>query len=633
MKKRKIENQHLTSVHKLNWFVENWKSLTVIIFSIAIVYGQTIKFDFINYDDDKMVYNNSTFLEDIENIPKSFTQSVFASQGDKGIFYRPLLLTSYILDYQVWKLQPVGYHLTNILLHSLVTIMVYLFVGHLVKNKFYSFLGAMVFALHPVQTQPIAWIAGRNDLLLGLFGLMTIMFYHYYSIRGGNKFIVLSVLCFIAALATKEQGIFIILLIPLYELLTRRVKLKDLFSKKTLIVIIIYAIAIVSYFFVRYLVFGSVFDGAKYFIVEPLLRRIVAAPVIIATYLQLVFVPYNLSLVHTVKVPGSMLDISFLLGLSIVIIVLFLIIVFWKKYPVLVFGLTWLFLFILPSSNIIPIPIPILEHRLYLPMIGFAICTSAFMHEFANMIRAQKIIYYFAVLTVVLYGILGFIRLPVWANTETIWNDAIKSNPDNDLPYYNLGTYYVSKSQYIKGIEYLENATRTNEKAQDVFQNLGFAYTQLNRFEDAAVAYERANRIDPKSSVTCLGLGNAYRSVNRYSESSRIYKEGIRWNHNSVPLHYEYGLLCGLMRNDSLAEIELKKTISLDTKYAPAYFSLGAMYSFQNKDREAIAFITEGMKYQTPAADIYYVLGKSYNNIGDTLKAKYYYNIYRSSRQ
>jgi tetratricopeptide (TPR) repeat protein len=327
-----------------------------------------------------------------------------------------------------------------------------------------------------------------------------------------------------------------------------------------------------------------------------------------------------------------MLGSSFLLGLSIVIIVLFLIIAFWKKYPVLVFGLTWLFLFILSSSNIIPIPIPILEHRLYLPMIGFAICISAFLHEFARMKRFKNIILSFTTLTIVLYGILGFIRLPVWANTETIWNDAIKSNPENNLPYYNLGTYYVSKSQYIKGIEYLEKATRTNGKGQDVFQNLGFAYTQLNRYEDAAHAYERAIRMDPTSATTRLGLGNAYRSMKRYSESSRIYQDGLLRNPNSVPLHYEYGLLCGLMRNDSLAEIELKTAISLDNKYAPAYFSLGAMYSYQNKDSEAISFINEGMKYQTPSADMFYVLEKSYYNIGDTLKAKYFHDIYRSSR-
>jgi tetratricopeptide (TPR) repeat protein len=632
MSKRDTKNLRLTLVPKLNWLTENWKFVTVIIFSISIVYGQTTEFDFINYDDDKMIYNNSTFLEKIENIPKSFTQHVFAPQGDKGIFYRPLLLTSYILDYQIWKLKPIGYHLTNILLHSLVTIMVYLFLGFIVKNKFYSFLGAMVFAIHPIQTQPVAWVAGRNDLLLGLFGLMAIMFYHYYSIRSRNKFIALSILSFIAALATKEQGIFVILLIPLYEILIRRARLKDLFSKNFLIIIIIYTIATVSYFFVRYLVFGSVFGGEKYFAVDSFLQRIVAAPIIIGTYLQLVIVPYNLNLVHNVKVPGSMFDISFLSGLSIVIIVLFLVIIFWKKYPVLVFGLTWLFLFILSSSNIIPIPIPLLEHRLYLPMIGFAICMSALLHQFTNMRRFKKIIHYFATLTIVLYGVLSFIRLPVWLDTETIWNDAIKSNPDNDLPYYNLGTYYVSKSQYVKGIEYLEKATRTNGKEQDVLQNLGFAYTQLNRYEDASHAYERAIRIDPTSATTCLGLGNAYRSMKRYCDASRIYQEGLQWNPNLVPLHYEFGLLCGTMRNDSLAEIELKKAISLDNKYAPAYFSLGAMYSYQKKDSEAITFINEGMKYQAASADMYYVLGKSYFNIGDTLKAKYFHNIYRSSR-
>jgi protein O-mannosyl-transferase len=617
---------------KTNWTAENWKQIFLLVLCIGIVYGQTLFFNFINYDDDRMVYNNSSFLGRLDNIPKSFTQHVFATQGEKGIFYRPLLLVSYIYDYQIWKLNPFGYHLTNLLLHVLVSLLVYLFISKIVKAKFYSFIGALIFALHPVQTQPVAWVAGRNDLLLGLFGISTFLFYYYFRAEKKKYLFALSILFFVAALATKEQGIFLIFAPLLYEIFFSGLKFKD-YSKPLFLRTVAYGIMIACYFLVRYFVFGAVFNGNKYYSVDPMLQRIVSLPAVIGTYLQLVVFPVNLNLVHDVPSVSSILNYSYVVGLIFFFTIIIFFFRFRKRYPVTVFGLSWLALFILPSSNIIPLPVPVLEHRLYLPMIGFAIFVSGGLYKLKSFSITKNIITYISILIVIIYSLVSFFRVPVWKNTETIWTNSIVANPDNDLPYYNLGTFYLSKAKYMKGIENLEKAAQVNNQKPDTYQNLGYAYFQIGKFEEAVRVYNQALQLDTTAEPAYLGLANARRELKNFTEAARVYKNGLTVNANSVSLHYELGLVYGLLKEDSLAEVELKKAVSLDEKYAPAYFSLGALYAYKKDDSLAIVNINEGMKYQLPSPDVYNILSKSYANIGDTIQEMQYWNLYRQTKR
>ncbi len=185
-----------------------WKSLAVITVVVFCVYGQTLQFGFVNYDDDELVYHNAAFLSHWENIGTAFGSHAFIGAGGESIYYRPLLTASYIIDFHIWKLNPLGYHLTNILLHCLTSLGVFFLLLFICQLEFPSFAGALVFAIHPIQTESVAWIAGRNDVLLGLF-VVTMMLCYVASINNPAKektFRVLTWLAFLMALFTKETA-------------------------------------------------------------------------------------------------------------------------------------------------------------------------------------------------------------------------------------------------------------------------------------------------------------------------------------------------------------------------------------------------------------------------------------------
>lgn len=591
----------------------------ILIIIVAVVFSQTISFNFINYDDDKLVYDNYNFLKYISNIPLAFTQNVFGMHGLTTNFYRPILLVSYIVDYQLWKLAPFGYHLTNVIIHLIVSIFVWLFLHSLFQEKFLSLTGALIFSLHPLHTQTVAWIAARNDLLLGMFSILTLYFYHEFKIRNEKKYFILSLLSYTAAIFTKEQAIFLVFSIPLYDFLIQK-KNDFRINAKNLITYSHYMSVLILYFIIRVTIFGSIFGETNYEILD-FSARLQQLTYILGKYTQLILLPVNLNLIHSINT-------IFYAIIGVLVIILSLIIVYKYKNisTKLLFGFIWLFISLLPSLNIFPLPVPVLEHRLYTPIIGFSIMVTAFAKNYYK--NNQKIVLILLSSTILIYGILCSLRLPVWKNSETLWLDVIKNKPDTDLPYYNLGTYYLRINHINKAIIYLNQAAEKNPAKKDIFQNLGYAYLEAKNYDKAISAYQKLLELDVESEQAYIGLGNAFRFQKKYEIAQRIYNDGLVRLPESYKLHYELALCYGFMKEHQRAEYHLKKSIELNNRYAAAYFGLGGLYSNFGRDSAAIKIFEEGLKYENPAPGVYYLLSKSYLNIGDTTKSGYYLRLY-----
>src|SRR5262249_36459551 len=128
----------------------------------GIVFAQTLRFDFVSYDDYELVYQNGDFLSHVSNVFTSFATHVFTTHRAESGYYRPLVLVSFIVDYQVWGLNPFGYHLTNLLVHLCTVLALFLLLEKLLRDAVPALAGSLLFALHPVQTSAVAWVAGRN---------------------------------------------------------------------------------------------------------------------------------------------------------------------------------------------------------------------------------------------------------------------------------------------------------------------------------------------------------------------------------------------------------------------------------------------------------------------------------------
>ena len=497
-----------------------WKSLAVITVVVFCVYGQTLQFGFVNYDDDELVYHNAAFLSHWENIGTAFGSHAFIGAGGESIYYRPLLTTSYIIDFHIWKLNPLGYHLTNILLHCLTSLGVFFLLLFICQLEFPAFAGALVFAIHPIQTESVAWIAGRNDVLLGLF-VVTMVLCYVASINNPAKektFRVLTWLAFLMALFTKETALFYLLLLPLYDLCTgrlRNIDWIDYFRKFRIMII-----TVIVYCGIRLMIFGTVIGAERLYGHRTIGERIANLSPIIAENLKFIFLPINLSIAHPINELQWFHAPWNLIAFVMVVILAGAAIWSWRNDRILCFGIFWLVAGLLPLMGLIPVAIPILEHRLYVPMAGCAVVVARLMQMVYEKSKFRKVSYVLVTVFGIVFAGCSYDRLPVWSNGITLFTDAIQKAPSYAPSFFSLGAAYFEAERYTEAIQPMNLYLSQSPGDRNALSLLREIYSRAGQYDAGAEISRRLILLEPHNSRRFLEAGMLFEAMHQYDSAA-----------------------------------------------------------------------------------------------------------------
>lgn len=576
----------------------NWKELLIISVSTLIVYGATVTYDFVNYDDYYLVYQNESFLKNPANIFNSFSTSAFTSWRQESIYYRPVLLVSYILDYQVWKLNPAGYHLTNLLLHILTSLILYNLFRRLTGETWGALAASLIFSLHPVNVESVAWVAGRNDILLALFVLLTLYAYHLWSTVPGRpkKYFAASVASFTLALFTKESAAFYILLIPLYELTINGVRFRSLFAPSKLRSLLPFLAPLAVYLFIRMILFGRMIGAEEIYGKLPLSGRLQIVPAILAENLRFLIAPAELSVEHPLDRLvwfGSPWDAA---SIAIAALFLIMIIISLRTKNVISFAALWLAVGLFPALNLIPLAVPILEHRLYTPMAAYSLLFVAlFSYAGGRKLQVGK---YAALLTAAVFGLLSFTRVPVWKNSETLWLDAIGKAPSASRAYFNLAGHYFDRGEYGKSIPLIKKYLDLKPGDFVGYSKLRQAYYLARMMPEAVSTCRTMIELDPSNENRRIELASLFEGLNMPDSAVLTYQQAIEIN---PPGSYRprelLGLLYARMKMTGEAKRSILGSIRIKPDYAQGYFSLGKVYAAEGKKDSALMMIGRGEKF------------------------------------
>lgn len=197
-------------------YIKELDSKKIILFCIILIcfaYINSLSVYFI-WDDYSAVVSNMHIRElKLSNVLTPMYREVNPDKFKVPIYSRPIQILSYAIDYRIWKLNPFGYHLMNMILHILNAILLFVLFSELFKNKLYAFFGALLFGTHPVFTSAVTYISGRADILLLLFSLLLVICF-IKSIKTWSfvlSYYIVSLLCFVFVLGSKEIGILSIL--------------------------------------------------------------------------------------------------------------------------------------------------------------------------------------------------------------------------------------------------------------------------------------------------------------------------------------------------------------------------------------------------------------------------------------
>jgi len=558
-------------------------TLVLIALVCLAVYSNTLFMDFV-WDDLPQIKEN-VLITSLENIPRFFTTEVWKGvKGGDNItpYYRPVFTLSLALDYFFWKLNPFGYHLTNILLHLLVTAGVYILSVRLLKDKTAALFSGLVFSVHPVHSEAVSWISARNESLAALFMFSSFYLYILFKEKGKVRHIGISLVLFFLALLSKEMAITLPALLFLFELCFGTGT-----WKKKLKLPVLYGTMIVPYLVARTMVLDiSSWQN------EPVLWRIYTSIGIVANYLRLLILPVDLKVFYDIPVQKTLLGPDVIIPLLLLSAVFTAAVVFLRKYDKrLFFGLLWIFIAIIPVSGlpVLLLPAPMAERYLYMPSAGFAIAVGAGLSMLmtktrkavgppSSGLKKDVIIKLMATSLIFLFFILNFQRNYIWKDQFSFANNVVKDAPNYPGGHNDLGVEYVKMDKFDEAIREFQSALSLRPEDSEALNNLSIVYRKLSRYDEAIKALRDSVRINPRNAKAFNSFGLVYTDLGRFNDAIQEFNSAIKIELRYAELHNNLGVVYIKQGRFDEALKEFELALQIEPRYAEVFNNLGVTY-------------------------------------------------------
>lgn len=505
--------------------------ITVILIFTFLIYFNTLKSGFTNYDDDTHIVKN----EDVKSVNILHVKKIFSSKY-VGM-YQPFTTLSFALEYKFFKLNAFYYHLHNLLLHLLNLILVFWFIYNLTKSKQAAFISALLFAIHPMHVESVAWITERKDVLYAFFYLFSLVFYLKFIDKERYRYLLLSLLFFVFSCLSKSAAVTLPVILVLLELYRHRPQVKSLILAKIPFFLIAIAFGVVSIYS------QAAFQSKTGLVADySIIERIVFAFYSFFFYLSRFVVPVNLSAFHPFPlISGSTIPIVYyLIALSSVVIVA---LSWWliKKSNDVLFKRNMLLdflLFLVPLLLVLQVPVGsalVAERYTYLPYIGLSLMLFRLYHYFSTNLKPiiKKAIVVVGFMAAITFVVLSFQRVKVWKSSYDLNNDIIKKHPENaSIAYVNRALARVENSDYIGALNDANKAIEQSVNFADAYQNRAFVKSKLNDQIGAIMDYDFAIKINPKKSNWYLNRGISKELLQDFSGAIADYTIAIKLDQN-----------------------------------------------------------------------------------------------------
>ena len=469
----------------------SWRTPGVCIALVALswlVFGQTFWHDFINYDDPRYVYENTKITEGL-----SITGVVWAFTHIHSMNWHPLTTISHMLDCQLYGLKAGWHHFTNVLLHCIAVILLFIGLLQMTGAFWRSAFVAAVFAIHPLRVESVAWIAERKDVLSGVFFMLTLLAYVYYVRSPRITRYLAVVFVFACGLMSKPMLVtlpFVLLLLDYWPL----DRIKGQVSKRVLEKIPLIALSAVSSIATLVAQKGAV----GYTEELPVLERFNNAVVSYVLYIWQMLWPVDLAVFYPHpenRLPLWEISFSLLLLLCTTVVAIAL----RKQRPYLITGWLWYLGTLVPVIGLVQVGWQGRADRYtYLPQIGLYIAITWALTDLTTLWRHQRtILSTAALLTIGLLSRDAWAQTWYWRDSETLFKHALAVTTNNDVAENNLGIVLLQRGQVNEAISLLQSAVDLRPDNSPAHENLAKAFLQKGQVTDALFHYRKLLELQP----------------------------------------------------------------------------------------------------------------------------------------
>jgi Tfp pilus assembly protein PilF len=575
-----------------------------------LVFGQTCRFEFVNYDDNLYVFNNAKVAGGLtlNGIVAMFTHV-------ECNFYHPLTMISLMLNYQLHGLQPGGYHLANVLLHTLSAILLFLTLRRMTGFTWRSAFVAAVFAIHPLRVESVAWVAERKDVLSGFFFMLTLWAYARYAQNTRSPVRYLAVVFFFAlGLLCKSSVVtlpFVLLLLDFWPLrrfedetpvggksAVQRVNfsvLVRLLGEKIPLFVLSAAAAVMTV-----VAEGKAISSTNQL---PFLTRVGNPLMSYATYLRQMVCPADLAPFYPFPT-GNLPGWKIVLALVLLVAISAAAFMAWRKHPYLLVGWSWYLGMLVPMIGIMQVgQFAHADRFTYLPQIGLYLLLTWSAADLCAGWRHRRVVLG-GCSTIILIALIvcACAQTSYWRNSESLWKHTIACTPANVIAHSNLGVALAAQHRFGEAVQQYQQAIEINPEVAETYRNLAAAFTEQGRLDEAVQCYQKAIEKRPDYAEAHNNLGIILAQQGRPDEAIGHLQKALAIKPDYAEADNNLGIVFASQSRFDEAIVTFQKALSIKPDYADAHYNLANVFAVQGRKEKALQQYKEALRLN-PAND------------------------------
>jgi tetratricopeptide (TPR) repeat protein len=584
-----------------------------LVMAILAVYWQVRNHDFINYDDDLYVTINPHVQAGftLDSITWAFT-STHASN------WHPLTWLSHMLDCRIYGMNPGRHHLTNVLLHILNTLLLFLVFKRMTGDLWQCGFVAALFALHPLHVESVAWVAERKDVLSTFFWMLTVWSYLRYVERSGLNRYLPVLFFFILGLMAKPMLVtlpFVLLLLDYWPLKRFRLGSSEdsqecrpgrfclgLVWEKIPLFLLSAGSSVITYMVQKSSGAVSPLDVASFKV------RIANAMISYVSYIGKMIWPHNLAVLY--PYPKAIL-LWKVVGASLLLVVMSIVVFrMVKTKPYFAVGWLWYVGTLVPVIGFVQVGGQAMADRYtYVSLIGLFIIIAWGVHDILAKWRYKEIILTTSALFVLSsFLVCAWFQVRNWRNSITLFENAIDVTKNNYVAHDKLGEALAAQGKTDAAIRYYSEALRIWPEFVEARFNLGVLLREDDRLNEAIDHFFRVLRFKPNFAEAHCELGNTLKEQGKFPEAVRHYLEAISIKPEYAMAYNNLGVILAHQEKNKAAISHFYEAIRIDSGYVRAYCNLGKVFANQGRIEEAILNYRKALNLSTDMSQALYYL-------------------------
>ncbi len=597
---------------KRSWLLGGLLLLSFLLYTNSVMNGFV-------YDDHSQIERNP-YVHSFKYIGKIFGSSLLAQQGKQAApnFYRPIVNFSFLLCYELFGLSPYGFHLISLLLNCIVVWLVFVVSAELFSSEWLGLIAAAFFALHPIHTEPVAWIDGVSDLYVSVFYLLAFRLFLRQEHEQARRAIWVRtgmLASFVLALLSKETAMTFPVLVTVYEHLYRSDRLVTSWTHK---------LSRYGWFWVTQFVYLAVRTISVGRLVPARLHTdlswretLFSALALIGQYAEKLVWPAPLVAFYPFQKSASFADARVLLGLTVVAGVGAAFLLLWKRARLYTFALFWMCLTIAPALNARWMTATVFAERyLYLPSVAFSWLVSGILfwcwHRPGAWTRGLRWALAAASVIVALLASREIItRNRDWKSDQALIVRTLEVRPDSPNMRNDLGLMRWFEGDHGEAERQWQLALTYKPDTVEVLANLGFARLEEKRYDEAIAYLQRAIQLKPQFATPHVHLARVYAAQGKNAAAETEFRRAIEIHPTDSAARKALGQF--YLHADRLSEAEQQFLVSVAA--APdleAWSGLGEVYNRQNSNDKAEDAWRHALTFESFNVQAHLSLGRIY---------------------